>query len=445
MKQAKSRTFGLKAWLSLVFVCLCLSLLSSPSHANSPTPPDVQETGSSVVGRDFLCLSGGYCYIPYLCCTNPFEILSGGITAVQQVWMLDFWNGEMIIRYRQMADMWTQALMMQGRILGGFFDAQNHSAAQLSLQRLQAEALRDYIPDETLCQFGTVARSLAASDALGRRAKIAISERAQNRQLMNANSNSANATARGREPGRAADKAGRLSNFITTFCNNADEDFVLNSVCQNAANNQQYNRDIDYARTFDIPMTLDTNFGAGGTASQQQTNLFALNSNLYGNNIIANRPNPNLLGLDAASNDAQKWMDYRSVVAKRSVAQNSFASIAAMKSPGTNASYNYLRTIMQQLGIPAEDIDRELGTSNPSYYAQMEILSKRIYQNPGFYAHLMETPTNVLRTQAALGAIALMQERDIAESMQRSEMLLSTLLELHAVSAAERLTDRAYQ
>lgn len=444
MKQAKNKTYGLRAWLSLAFLCLSLVLYSPKVEASAP--PDVQETGSSVVGRDFTCiLYYPYCFITFICCTNPGEIIDGDIQAVQQVWMLDFWNGEMIIRYRQMADMWTQAIVMQARMIGGFFDAQSHSAAQLSLQRLQAKALHDYVPDEAICQFGTVSRSLGASDALTRRAKIAISERSQNRHVLNTNSNSANATERGREPGRAADKAGRLTNFITTFCNNADEDFVMNAVCANAAHNQRYNRDIDYARTFDIPLTLDADFGAGGTASAQQASLFALNSNLYGHNIIVNRPNPKSLEPDARGNEVQKWMDYRSVVAKRSVAQNSFSSIAAMKSPGTNASYSYLRTIMEQLGMSATDIDRELGTSNPSYYAQMEILSKRIYQNPAFYANLMQTPSNVLRTQAALGAISLMQERDISDSMQRSEMLLSTLLELHAIQTTNRLMDRANQ
>lgn len=42
----------------------------------------------------------------------------------------------------------------------------------------------------------------------------------------------------------------------------------------------------------------------------------------------------------------------------------------------------------------------------------------------------MTLPTNVERQQTALKAIELMQDRDIYESMQRYEMLLSTLLEL---------------
>lgn len=445
MKQAKSGTFNFQAWVTIAFACLCLTA-TSPAMAGS-APPDVEEVESTIPGLDNQCMVYTWwgCTTVGRCCGNSPQILNGDIRNVQQRWMLDFWNGEMIIRFRQFADMATKAFMMQARMIGGFFDAQNQNASQLSLQRLQAQALRDYIPDETLCQFGTAARSLGASEALGRRAQIAISERAQNRQMLNVNANSANSQAKGREPGRAADKIGRLNNFVTIFCDNTNENSSLDTVCHDAANNEQFNRDIDYTRSFDMPLRLDLNFQGGGEATNDMENLFALNSNLYGNNILLNRPNPDLLTADAKGNDVQKWMDYRTVVAKRSVVQNSFATIAAMKTPGTNASYDYMETIMSNLGMSEDDIERYLGEENPSYYAQMEILTKRIYQNPAFYAHLMETPANVLRTQAALGAIGLMQQRDIADSMQRSEMLLSVLLELQTTSSQNKISDKAQQ
>lgn len=445
MKQAKSGTFNFQAWVTFAFACLCL-IVASPAIAGSD-PPDVEEVPSTIIGLDNECMvyTGYSCITVGICCGNSPQILNGDIQNVQQQWMLDFWNGEMIIRFRQYTDMTIQALMMQARMIGGFFDAQNQNAAQLSIQRLQAQALRDYIPDETLCQFGTAARSLGASEALGRRAQIGISERAQNRQVLNVNANSANSQARGREPGRAADKIGRLNNFVDIFCDNTNEDSALDIVCDGAENNEQFNRDIDYARSFDMPLRLDLNFEEGGEATNDMENLFALNSNLYGNNILLNRPNPDLLSADAKGNDVQKWMDYRTVVAKRSVVQNSFATIAAMKAPGTNASYDYMETIMTNLGMNEDDRARYLGEENPSYYAQMEILTKRLYQNPAFYAHLMETPANVLRTQAALGAIGLMQQRDIADSMQRSEMLLSVLLELQASRSQNKTSDKAAQ
>ena len=73
----------------------------------------------------------------------------------------------------------------------------------------------------------------------------------------------------------------------------------------------------------------------------------------------------------------------------------------------------------------------------------MEILTKRMYQDPAFYANLMQTPTNVQRTQAAMKAIGLMQERDIADSLQRTEMLFSTLLEVQLARAQNKLMDKS--
>ena len=137
------------------------------------------------------------------------------------------------------------------------------------------------------------------------------------------------------------------------------------------------------------------------------------------------------------------FMDFRTAIAKRSVAENSFASIAALKTSGTNASTSYMRAIMQEMGMSTPEIDRMIGTSNPSYYAQMDILSRRLYQNPRFYAELMDKPANVVRQQAAMKSISLMQEHDIHDSLQRSEMLLSTLLGLYAAREQQALVNRS--
>ena len=82
--------------------------------------------------------------------------------------------------------------------------------------------------------------------------------------------------------------------------------------------------------------------------------------------------------------------------------------------------------------MSADEANRFLAsnTGEPSYYAQMEILTKKLYQNPNFYANLMDKPTNVKRTLTAMKGVELMQNRDIFESLQRQEMLMSLLLEL---------------
>ena len=65
---------------------------------------------------------------------------------------------------------------------------------------------------------------------------------------------------------------------------------------------------------------------------------------------------------------------------------------------------------------------------NPSYYAQLEILAKRILQSPTFYANLYDKPENVKRISASLKAIELMIDRAIYESRLRQEAITSVLV-----------------
>ncbi len=58
----------------------------------------------------------------------------------------------------------------------------------------------------------------------------------------------------------------------------------------------------------------------------------------------------------------------------------------------------------------------------------MEILAKKIYQNPDFFAGLYDSPANVERKSVALKAIKLMLDRAIYESQIRQEMAYSVLL-----------------
>lgn len=78
-------------------------------------------------------------------------------------------------------------------------------------------------------------------------------------------------------------------------------------------------------------------------------------------------------------------------------------------------------------GTSDEDIYKIIG-ENPSYYAQLELLSKKIYQNPDFFANLYDKPTNVKRKSTAMKAIELMLDRALFESELRQEMMLSVML-----------------
>jgi hypothetical protein len=120
----------------------------------------------------------------------------------------------------------------------------------------------------------------------------------------------------------------------------------------------------------------------------------------------------------------------RSVIAKRAIAENSFTSLVGMKAKGTPATAEATTNLLKELGMP-EDAAKAFVTENPSYYAQMDALTRKMYQTPAFYTNLMESGTNVGRQSAAMKALELMQTRDIYKTMQRSEMLMATLLEIY--------------
>lgn len=402
---------------------------------------------------DAYCMPNTCAFLTVPCCPPPVvqQILNLAFTSTLQPWMLNFYTNTMRPKFQSMSGQWVAMIMLQGQMLGGFYDAQAHSLAMLSLQKLNANAIADYTPGKALCQFGSLSKALASSDALGRRTKLGLAERAQNRQMLTTNMNSSENSKTGRAAGRAADKVGRLEQYLKKFCNTVDSNAALNAACdsnlttpaKDVVDSRQYNRDIDYTRTFDTPLTLDLNFAGGGTAaSRDQENLIALGDNLYAHDIILNQPNRDKLDYSSDNNAVFAYHDFKTATAKRSVVENSFASIAALKTPGTNNSTTYLRSIMTQLGMSSTDVDRFIGTSNPSYYAQMEVLSRKLYQDPAFFAELMDKPANLGRQQAAMKAIALMQERDIYDSLQRSEMLLSTLLEIYSISEQKALFNK---
>lgn len=90
------------------------------------------------------------------------------------------------------------------------------------------------------------------------------------------------------------------------------------------------------------------------------------------------------------------------------------------------------------------EIDKMLG-ERPSYYAQMEVLTKKIYQNPGFYINLYDKPANVKRLGAAMDAILLMNQRDRFESLLRQEMLSATMIENGLYEKIEELNSGMFE
>jgi hypothetical protein len=350
-------------------------------------------------------------------------------------WFLrDYWKENILPALMLMAEQLSVAGMQQVEAIGAILDAKQQLETQRTFQELTARAHKDYQPSEGMCTFGTGVRSLAASERKSNLAQVAFAQRMNQRQALSGR----NITREGDD----SDTRSRLEIFITTYCDKADNANGLAQLCNRGNSTpERRNIDVDYTRNIESRLTLDTDFQPEGvgTVTPDEQDVMALAANLFSQEI-APRIQPNLLGdgdKKVRLGAAERYMDLRAVFAKRSVAQNSFAAIASMRASGEPGSAPYMKALMKELGVEQQaDIEKLIG-KNPSYFAQMELLTKKIYQNPVFYTELYDKPANVERKAAAMQAIGLMQDRDLFNSLLRSEAVLSVLLETMLQKRAE--------
>jgi len=394
-------------------------------------------------------------------------------------WISIFWEDNVLPALMLMADQLTAVAVKQTEVIGGFIDAKHQMETQQTLQKITARAHKDYQPSVGMCEFGSSIKSLAASERQGEVNTVILSQRSMDRALGNANTSAAS--------GRQNDSISRLKQFREVYCNPKDNNNGLDFMCEHDQNNNlgdstvgdpvpngiggvdnlRLNKDIDYARTLDFPWTLDVNLTDGATEpTSEEQDVFALAANLYSREVLP-RPNGRKLSSDdqgSLTPVQQAYMDARSVLAKRSVAENSYNALVGMKSAGTAGSRDFLESLLLELGVedastdikvhvgdstgspatfPSQDVsqlDALLG-ANPSYYAQMEVLTKKIYQNPDFYTNLYDKPANVERKGVALQAIGLMQKFDTLKSNLRTEATQSVLLELAIIDIQEEIEE----
>jgi hypothetical protein len=332
--------------------------------------------------------------------------------------------------------------MQQMWMLGEMFDAKQQLETQRLFEDLKADAHRDYQPSTDMCVFGTAARGLASGQQRGILGQHIIAQRALDRTL-----NSQDTMA---GEGRGMDVKARMSLFIRRNCDFHDNNDRLEKLCsatvstpaQTLPREQTSNKDIDYTRLVDMPMTIRADFTNATVTDEDEDepDILAMATNLYQNKILE-PPSGSFFEND---NNRYLYMDARALAAKRSVAQNSFGAIVGMKLSGSDISEDtrgYMRALLMQMGLTDEDdIERFLGT-RPSYNAHMEVLTKKLYQRPEFYTNLYDTEANVERKIASMRAIGLMQDFDMFKSHLRNEAMLSVLLETELGREQDRVAD----
>lgn len=397
---------------------------------------DVSRAAINIKGLDVRgCIPGGK--HPCLKCTDCCSVGSVGSISLDEFntyrkdfLMSSFYTDTVKPTFENLSDDVRNAVLSQVAVVGAFLDGSVFNDTLRDLDAENAKSLRSYTPSEQICRFGTLTRSLSASDARVDLNRMMLSKVGLSRNLGTVSSVAS--------AGRGLDTQFRLKTFVEQFCDLKDNGSGLRGLCQvaTAVEDVGFNRDVDYTRLLDQGPTINADL-TNANWTKDETNVIMLGHFLYGH--LQQKKRISGSELENTPGRSQLYREYRSVFARRAAAQNSYNTLAAMKMAGSGASDQYMKEILAQIGIANGDELKYLGAKNASeaevkssYNAQMNLLTKQIFQDPSFYANLMDSRANVKRTSAAIQGIGLMQDRDIYKSMERSEMLLAILVELEA-------------
>ncbi len=368
---------------------------------------------------------------------SKFDTTIGHVTNEFQkhrTWMVDaFFRDDtlgdpagLLAAIKLMTHQFTANSMQQVQIIGTFFDAKHQLETQRMFQMASARAHKKYQPSTAFCSFGTMTTSLATASRKTDFTSTALARRSSDRQLFSGDGIGVK--------GAISDQLSRLQNYILNFCDPNDNSTNNDYLCKNGRNiSALYNKDILYSKTIQDPWTLDIDLTDNNNTDDERA-LFALTDNLAANDLYPYMNATSFVdenGAPAYETGAQVYMDARSVVAKRSVAVNSFASIAALKAASNDRTEPFIYALIQEMGgteTTLEEIQDMIG-KNPSYYAQMKVLSKLFFQRPEFYSDLYDKPENVKRLNASIQATKLMRKRDLYRSYLRTEMTMAVMLE----------------
>lgn len=448
MTNRQKRFQNLKALTLCVFLGLLLFTISSPLSSNEAYAkicfPCTPCCGALCVQGVLGCDTNCGCTSTKQTCPKIGKCVTGSTIAHitdefirHRDWLiLTVWDAHVLPAMLLMTEQLTTTAMYQALGIGMLLDAKHQLETQALFQKLHARAHKDYHPSRGVCTFGTNMRSLAASDRNAEFSQIVVAARSLQRNMLSGEIYTSS--------GPGSKTRSDLDVFLRVFCNPSDNAEGLKKLCDEGGEGaDRYNKDVDYTRTLDRPFTLEIDFtpnpgimGGIDGATPDENDLFALGANLYGHESPPHIPEAYLASDDMKPKltGALSYMDLRALAAKRAVAANSFAAIVGMKAQGEEEVKPYIKALLKKMGIPEEEIKDMMGykerkKEKPSYYLQMELLTKKLYQRPYFYTELYDKPANVARTDVAMRAIGNIQKRDIYRSLLRSEAIMSVWLE----------------
>ncbi len=388
-----------------------------------------------------------------------------------QLWFVtDFFIRNILPSMRSMASQLTDVGMYQVTVFAALLDTKEQLEVQRLFGDMAAQAHKDYMPSQEMCALGTMSISIGQADRNAKVVAVTLAKMALDRQLGSKGTSAAE--------GRAQDRSNRLEQFRRLFCNPHDMNGGFEAICAGTcrpaqpgippdpgdptapttvpsncgatggaaytSNFNRWNRDINYNLTIGMPKTLDISFsgnasgGSPPTATDDEEDVVAIGNYLFAHDVF-DRMSENVMATDINEGD---YMEARSIIAKRSVAYNSFASIIGLEAPGSaGSSGNFVLNAMRQLKLKRGTAGADIGRPQ-SELALLEVLAHQIYENPQFYMGLYDQPVNLERREVAMQAIGLMVDRTSFESELRTEALLSVLLEMNLSDHEKALQNR---
>ncbi len=322
-------------------------------------------------------------------------------------------------------------------MIGKITDAAVQNKAQLTLQQSTAKAYSTFTPSDSLCRFGTLTRSMAASNTTADETMLSLSSIMLGRALHRKGEN-------GTAP--QSDFFSQLQNISNLYEDPMDNDGtpVTRRCAPGSASctidRARINKDINAMQTLLLPQTLHINMKDGNITPDEQDVMMLLT-------YLSGQEATDALSRDdldrrGTTDIKMLYQDIRNIAARRGVVNASLSSYISQKSSGGKQAGLYLANVMTEMGLSDADALSYVGMDSndgPSYNAQMNILTKAVYQNPNYYVGLMDKPANIERNQVSMQAFKLMQRRDMFEGALRREMLLSQLLEMEIAAQQKQM------
>ena len=338
--------------LSLAFACLMvLAMVPTPAQACGGTCGcDATQHGDVSSGT-----RGLIAYQHQMLRWHISEEFDDWELFLIRVFFMEHFLPSMMLMTQQL----TSVAYQQMEILGALLDAKQQLETQQLFETMKAEAHKDYHPSTGMCVFGTISRSLAASERRAESVSFILSQRAQDRAAGHANTVGAE--------GSQQDKRDRLTRFRTSFCNTHDNGTGLTQLCTNTSAGQGPNSDVDYTRIIDRKLTLDLDLMDGTAPTNDERDVFALMENLYGHDVMTRIPEATFRNSET---NKMRVLDLRAVIAKRSVAENSFNAIVGMRAAGSPTggaatalgpagsaqdTAQYMRVVLRQMGMTDDE------------------------------------------------------------------------------------------